>query len=159
MDTPEGPPPPLAFTKVKDSGERQEFDTGSRRDTRAGKGRFDLMSPIVLVRDAAHLQNGADKYGERNWEKGQPLSRYLDSAMRHLTEYLEGMRDEDHLAAARWNIAGMIHTETMVQRGLLPAELADLPTYVEHEGRHGRDHPAEPERHDPRHDTSPCEAE
>lgn len=103
------------------------FDTGSRRDTREGKGRYDLMSPIVLERDARHLEFGAKKYGERNWEKGQPLCRYIDSALRHIYKYLSGERDEDHLAAARWNLGALIHTEEMIARGVLPKELHDLP--------------------------------
>lgn len=120
----------MNYDQVKDSGKREEMATGSKRDTRDGKGRFDLMSPIVSMRDAKHLENGSRKYGDRNWEKGQPLSRCLDSAMRHLTKFLEGHRDEDHLAAARWNIGVMIHVEEMVKRGRLPKELIDLPNYV-----------------------------
>ena len=118
------------FDSVKDSGKREDFDTGSRRDTREGKGRFDLISPIVTRRDAKHMENGAVKYGDRNWEKGQPMSRYLDSAERHIADFKEGKRDEDHLAAARWNLACMIHTEEMIARGLLPSELNDLPNYL-----------------------------
>jgi hypothetical protein len=122
------------YAAVKDSGKREDFETGSRRDTREGKGRFDLLSPIVMRRDARHMENGAVKDGDRNWEKGQPLSRFLDSAMRHLNTYMEGHRDEDHLAAARWNIACMIHTEEMIQRGRLPAELNDLPDFTASNG-------------------------
>jgi len=85
------------------------------------------MSPITMHRDAVHLENGALKYGDRNWEKGQPLSRYLDSALRHLMRFLAGHRDEDHLAAARWNIGALIHTEELIRRGDLPRELNDLP--------------------------------
>lgn len=88
------------------------------------------MSPFVLARDARHLENGAKKYGDRNWEKGQPLSRYYDSAIRHLNKYLMGLRDEDHLAAARWNIAAIMHTEEMIKLDLLPAELSDLPEWL-----------------------------
>ena len=121
----------IKFDKVKDSGERQEFDTGSRRDTREGKGRFDLLPPIAIRRLAQHFENGSAKYGDRNWEKGQPLSRYLDSSIRHLFSHLEGMRDEDHLAAAAWNIICMIHTEEMIRRGLLSDQLDDLPSYIE----------------------------
>ena len=120
----------MKFDKVKDSGKRENFNTGSRRDTRKGKGRYDLISPIVMKRDAQHLENGAVKYGDRNWEKGQPLSRYFDSAIRHMYGYLAGLNDEDHLAAARWNIACIIHTEEMIERGLLPQELNDLPNYI-----------------------------
>jgi hypothetical protein len=120
----------MTYTEVKDSGKRQEFSTGSKRDTQEGKGRYDLMSPIVAQRDAIHMENGARKYDARNWEKGQPLSRFLDSAIRHLIKYQEGHRDEDHLAAARWNVGGLMHCEEMIKRGLLPAELNDLPNYL-----------------------------
>jgi len=118
------------YTAVKDSGTRQSFDSGSVRDSAEGKGRFDLLSPIFLARLAQHTENGARKYSARNWEKGQPVSRYMDSALRHLFKYLEGHRDEDHLAAAAWNIQGMIHTQEMVDRGSLPAELAAMPDLV-----------------------------
>lgn len=63
------------FNEVKDSGKRQEFQTGSIRDTREGKGRYDLLPPHAIFRLAKHFENGAKKYGDRNWEKGQPLSR------------------------------------------------------------------------------------
>ena len=119
----------MNFDEVKDSGKREEFGTGSLRDTREGKGRFDLISPFVLERDAKHLENGARKYGDRNWEKGQPLSRYYDSAIRHMNKYLSGHRDEDHLAAARWNIAALMHPELMIDRQLLPLSLNDLPKF------------------------------
>lgn len=115
------------FDSVRDSGARQEFPTGSVRDTREGKGRYDLISPIFLARLARHYENGAKKYGDRNWEKGQPLSRYLDSAMRHLCGILHGKVDEDHAAAAAWNIAAFIHTGEKIAAGELPAELDDMP--------------------------------
>jgi hypothetical protein len=115
--------------ETKDSGERQFFPTGSQRDRRAEKGRYDLLTPIAIRRICGVYERGAEKYDERNWEKGQPLSRYLDSALRHLFQHLEGYRDEDHLAQAAWNVLAMMHTEECVQRGLLPAELDDLPNY------------------------------
>ena len=34
---------------IKDSGKREEFQTGSRRDTREGKGRFDLFPPLATI--------------------------------------------------------------------------------------------------------------
>jgi hypothetical protein len=118
------------FSEVKDSGQRREFATGSVRDVREGKGRFDLLSPIALTRLAIHTENGAKKYGDRNWEKGQPLSSYLDSALRHINKYREGHRDEDHLAAAMWNVAAFIHTEEMIRRGRLPSVLSDMVNYL-----------------------------
>ena len=121
------------FDSVKDSGARQEFGTGSVRDTNIGKGRFDLIAPYALLRIAQHYENGARKYGNRNWEKGQPLSRYLDSAMRHIIKVLMGLEDEDHLSACAWNIIAIIETQKRIELGLLPKELDDLPTaYKEH---------------------------
>lgn len=124
------------YDEVKDSGKRQEFLTGSRRDTQDGKGRYDLISPISLQRLARHFENGAKKYGDRNWELGQPLTRYVDSAIRHIYAYLEGKRDEDHIIAGAWNLLALVHTEEMIRRGLLPKELNDLPSYLNKE-EHG----------------------
>jgi hypothetical protein len=117
----------VSFDSVKDSGERTSFATGSVRDKRTGKGRFDLLSPHVLRRDARHMENGAVKYGDRNWERGQPLSVFFDSAMRHLVAFVEGKVDEDHLAAARWNIGAIMHVSNEVANGRLPEALVDLP--------------------------------
>lgn len=98
---------------VKDSGQREQFATGSVRDTRKGKGRFDLIPPLAMMRIAKHFEAGADKYGDRNWEKGQPLSRFYDSGRRHLERYWAGEADEDHLAAAVWNFMAMMHFEEL----------------------------------------------
>lgn len=119
------------FTKVKDSGKRQNFDTGSRRDTNEGKPRYDLISPIALFRLGLHTANGAVKYGDRNWEKGQPLNRYIESLERHLQKLKVGLIDEDHESAIMWNIMAFIHTKTMIESGVLPKELNDLPEYPE----------------------------
>ena len=80
---------------TKDSGERRQFNTGAQRDVVTDKGRYDLISPIMIERLAKLLQRGAEKYNDRNWEKGMPLSVYMDSGMRHLYKFLEGHRDEE----------------------------------------------------------------
>jgi len=117
---------------IKDSGERREFTTGSVRDKRDGKGRYDLLPAYVIGRDAKHIEAGAVKYGPRNWEKGQPLSSYLDSALRHLFVWMDGDREEDNLAAARWNIAALMWTEEMIRRGHLPPEMNDIGCFTAH---------------------------
>jgi hypothetical protein len=114
------------YNTVKDSGKRQQFSTGSVRDTRDGKGRFDLIPTLPLRRLAKHYENGAVKYGDRNWEKGQPLSRYLDSAFRHLICVLEGLTDEDHISAVSWNMFAYLQTLDGINKGKLPATLDDL---------------------------------
>lgn len=111
---------------TKDSGERQEFESGARRDIQEGKGRFDLIPAEPLIRLAQLYERGAKKYGEHNWSKGMPLSRYLDSAFRHLVMYIAGDREEDHLTAVAWNIFSLIATEGRIEQGLLPEELADI---------------------------------
>jgi len=102
------------FNKVKDSGKREAFKTGSKRDTRKGKGRYDLLPPSGVRRLAKHYENGAIKYGDRNWQLGQPSSRYMDSLLRHAFSYLDGKRDEDHLAAIAWNAFGIIYNEEVL---------------------------------------------
>jgi len=117
----------MKFTKVKDSGKRQSFNTGAVRDIQQGKGRYDLLPVRAIRRLAEHYENGAVKYGDRNWEKGIPLTRMMDSAMRHLFKALQGMTDEDHLTAAAWNILGIIELQERIEVGLLPRELDNLP--------------------------------
>jgi len=113
------------FDSVKDSGNRQDFTTGSVRDSRTGKGRYDLLPPYAIFRLARHFENGAVKYGDNNWKKGQPLMRYLDSALRHLFNLLMGKQDEDHATACVWNVMAFIETKQMIAEGKLPKELDD----------------------------------
>lgn len=114
---------------TKDSGARRQFETGAVRDVAAGKGRFDLISPWAMERLAGVLERGSVKYGDRNWEKGIALSSFVDSALRHLNQFCQGMADEDHLGQALWNIHALIHTEEMIRRVVLPKELDDLPRH------------------------------
>lgn len=112
---------------TKDSGERQNFGTGSVRDTREGKGRYDLIPTIPLRRLAGLYERGAVKYGERNWEKGQPAMRYVDSALRHLNNLVAGEQTEDHASAVAWNMFGLMHTLEEIKAGRLPMNLDDRP--------------------------------
>jgi len=121
--------------QFQNDGPKRTFSTGSVRDAATGKGRYDLISPLAIHRLALRCEGGADHYGDRNWEKGQPQGSLLSSAMRHLGKHLMGYRDEDHLAAAMWNIMCMMHNEHQFEREMLPAELDDLPCYVTDEER------------------------
>lgn len=106
------------FTKVQDSGQRETFSSGSVRDTRVGKGRFDLLPFRAMMRLAKHYELGAVKYGDRNWEKGQPVYRFIDSAIRHIFKWAIGMRDEDHLSAAAWNLLAIVEFEERRDAGI-----------------------------------------
>jgi len=109
--------------KLKDSGEREVYKSGAQRDNATGKGRFDLMSGQGLFRLSRLYEAGSKKYSDRNWEKGMNISRYVDAAFRHLTKYMMGCDDEDHLAAVAWNVFCIMHHELE-----LP-ELQDLPKW------------------------------
>lgn len=115
------------YDSVKDSGERRTFSTGSVRDVRKGKGRYDLIPPYSLRRLARHYENGAIKYGDCNWEKGQPVRSYIDSMLRHGQDFLEGDRSEDHLAAVAWNAFAAMWTLEMIRLGRFPESFNDMP--------------------------------
>ena len=109
--------------KINDGGERITYgENMAVREPSTGKGRYDLVSPFAMRRLAEWYELGARKYADRNWEKGIPFSRYIDSAKRHLDKFVMGMEDEDHLAAAAWNIFAIMHHQELGQ-----AELDDMP--------------------------------
>jgi hypothetical protein len=99
------------------SGTTQEFNTGAHRDSQEGKSRPDLISPYAQYRAGELMARGAEKYGDRNWEKGMPVSRFIASLERHLLAYKMGDRTEDHLAAIRFNVDAVMHFEELAKRG------------------------------------------
>lgn len=123
------PPPATEHAWIELSGAKQEFKTGAVRDAATDKVRPDLISPFAEERLGKWLNLGAEKYSERNWEKGIPMSRCLASLCRHLMKFRQGAKDEDHLAAILFNAMAIIHYEEMIARGVLPETLSDLPKY------------------------------
>jgi len=113
----------------------ETLPTGAVRQQTAGRGRYELMSPFVLERDAQLYEWGADpmRRGLRNWEKGIPFSRCIQSILRHVKQYMAGENDPDHgdcLAAIRFWAGAIMHYEEMIRRGVLPASLNDMPNYA-----------------------------
>lgn len=108
---------------TKDSGQRQEYASGMRRDLQDGKPRYDLVIPVglpdhMLKRWAMLLERGMAKYGYRNWEKAnseEELLRFKQSAFRHFIQWFEGEEDEDHAAAVFFNIQAFEATKNKVQ--------------------------------------------
>lgn len=96
---------------IKDSGERTEFSSGAVRDLHSGKGDMLSVPWAAMLRVSKHYENGAAKYGRYNYLKGIPVSSFIDSALRHLAKYVAGWDDEDHLAAAAFNVLGAIQME------------------------------------------------
>ena len=117
---------------IKDSGKRQNFNTGAVRDTNENKGDFSQLPYYTLLQLAKHYEAGGKKYQKNNWRKGIPISRYFDSAQRHLAKYAMGFEDEFHIRAALWNIASLMETKKRIELGQLPKELDDFP-YVKME--------------------------
>jgi len=110
------------------------YVTGAIREANDGRGRFDLLPVRGLMRVALRCELGAVKYGDRNWEYGMPQSRFLNSALRHLCQYLAGQTDEDHLAAAGWNILAALDQEERAKEGRLDGALMDVPFFVSKRG-------------------------
>jgi hypothetical protein len=100
--------------ETKDSGKRQEYKTGMKRDLQDGKPNFYLITPKLmpyneqmLTRWAELMTRGKEKYGERNWELActeEELERFKASAFRHFMQWVLGETDEDHAAACYFNI-------------------------------------------------------
>ena len=106
---------------IKDSGERTEFETGAVRDMHEGKGDMASLPWEAVLRLSKHYEAGAIKYKRWNYRLGIPVSSFIDSACRHLAKYQCGCDDEDHLAAAAFNILG-----AMLMENTMP-EMVDLP--------------------------------
>ena len=81
----------------------------------------DIYTAILEV--AKHFEDGAVKYGDRNWEKGIPVHCYIDSAVRHYLKFRRGDEDEPHSRAFLWNILCAIWTHEN------HPELIDIPAY------------------------------
>lgn len=103
---------------IKDSGSREQHDTGMVRDTEEGKADFTnlfLWFEPMGTRYATHMTAGRQKYpdpepGVPNWTLA-PITpeleqRFRRSASRHFKQWLRGDTDEDHAAAVMFNING-----------------------------------------------------
>lgn len=96
------------------------FSSGAVRNIAEGKGRYDLIPPCVLEALAKRLELGANEHGEYNFMLGIPNASLYDSAMRHLNQAKQGLKDEPHLAAALTNIAFLIYNEKFNLGGSIP---------------------------------------
>lgn len=102
-----------------------EFATGAIRSDAEGRGRFDLIPYEGLLPLAQRFELGANKFGDNNWLKGQPLSRLLSSMRRHAMQ-LGNDFSEDHAGAVMWNACAFATMVARVRAGLVPAEVDDI---------------------------------
>lgn len=120
---------PGRMAKAAEAEPMRHFSTGAVRDSAVGKGRYDLMPFAAIHALAQHCERGALHYGERNVDKGIPQHSLIDSAMRHLGQYVQGDAEDYHLVAALWNIAWACEQEAK------RPEMIDLPERTEKSGK------------------------
>lgn len=71
----------------------------------------DKNGMAAMYLDVSHqFEDGAKKYGEHNWQKGIPVTCYIDSAVRHYLKLVAGWKDEPHDRAFVWNLMCCIWT-------------------------------------------------
>ena len=58
---------------------------------------------------AQALHEGSSKYGEKNWEKGIPISNLLNHSLHHLFKSAAGDTSENHRSHLVWNVLTLIH--------------------------------------------------
>lgn len=117
-----------ASDKVKTpmSKEVRERTGGTKYDK--GKLRFDLVPARPHAEIARVFTIGANKYGDRNWEKGFDWSRIIAALERHLNRWKLGEetdpRDgQSHLSSIAW--AAMV----LMEYKFTHPELDDRPKY------------------------------
>ena len=100
---------------VKDSGKREEFPSGMRRDTEDGKLDYTfLFDGPMADRYCDHMGKGAVKYGRNNWMNAcspEELERFKRSALRHMRRWLRGDIDEDHAMGILFNVNAALFVE------------------------------------------------
>jgi hypothetical protein len=95
------------------------FATGAVRDVQDGKEDYiESISWTALRRFSQYMSRMGTKYGLGNWRKGIPIESYECSLLRHIQKYLANKYDGaelepeiDHLAAALFNLQGIMHEE------------------------------------------------
>ncbi len=82
------------------------IEEASKWDT--DKIKYSLVPVEALRRLAALYTLGAERHGERNWEKGTDYSRWYDALQRHANAWQEGEEydpadGQHHMIAVAWN--------------------------------------------------------
>lgn len=96
------------------SSKEEKFSSGARREVLEYK--YDTIPPCAMRRLAKVYYEGAQRYGDVNWQKGIPSSNLINHAVNHLMLWLEGNRDEDHLAKVVWGMFTLMYNESKGSR-------------------------------------------
>lgn len=111
---------------TKDSGQRENFESGMVRDVEADKIDYSrCFDGPMFDRWAELMTRGAVKYpnqtnGQPNWMLAsgpEELQRFRRSAVRHFRQWLRGDNDEDHAAAVFFNLNGFEHVKQQLANG------------------------------------------
>lgn len=100
------------------TGDRHKIESAIITFSQEIKG---ISIPLMFMEVSKHFEDGANKYAERNWEKGIPTHCYVDSGVRHFLKYIDGFEDERHDRAFVWNMMCLLWT------CMHKPELDDLP--------------------------------
>lgn len=109
------------------------MESGSLREDKRGKGRFDLLPYEGMLAAARRFEMGAKGHGDRNWEKGQPLSLLLSCMRRHAMQTGQDF-SEDHVGAVLWNAMAFAAMVERIRSGALPKTLDDM-NYLDNESK------------------------
>lgn len=82
---------------------------GLRYDS--GKARYDLLEPYAMEQLVNVFTKGANKYADRNWEKGMDWSKMLACLKRHVAAFEKG-EDYDYDPSCEGCIAGNCSNHT-----------------------------------------------
>lgn len=78
-----------ALSYMGEDGVVRTVDNAGRKEDK-GKLPWHLL-PLDAIDDIlAVLRFGAEKYGERNWERGMDMDRPFDALMRHASSWYQG---------------------------------------------------------------------
>ncbi|HUW45776.1 MAG TPA: dATP/dGTP diphosphohydrolase domain-containing protein [Dehalococcoidia bacterium] len=122
----------------KEEGEARQFSTGAHKQPAKDKGTPVLFPGDAYLEICKHFEEGAVLHGGRNWEKGIPLSELINSLERHIAQEKMGLTDESHDRALAWCAVVYLATKLRIRQGILPAELADIPSPAEAAGQQVR---------------------
>ncbi len=95
-----------------ESGEVRIVDGATGGEKGQKLARFSLIPPDFIWELAEHYGRGAQKYADRNWQKGYKWSLTVDAMQRHLHAWLCG-EDNDpetgssHLIAVAWHVVAL----------------------------------------------------
>jgi hypothetical protein len=88
-------------------------DTSKGMRFNKGKLRYDLLPPEPIEELVKVYTMGAEKYADRNWEKGLSVMECFASIMRHSFAWLRGQTKDPesglhHMGHVMWNAAAIV---------------------------------------------------